>query len=144
MSFDARCFWRASRAAIHRGHSSQRVGRDQPALAIASRSQHALGDPAADRPLGHGQAIRGRGHGHGRLRLFVIRLTGATGQPVAVPSSTGHVYARTAWSADRSWLFYQGPGGRMWAYQASSGKVRASSTPCCSYTVMAAFPSGRR
>jgi len=88
---------------------------------------------AAARPLGHGQG-----------RLFVIRLTGATGRPVAVPSSTAHIYPRTAWSADRSWLFYQGPGRHMWAYQISSGKIRASSTPCCSYAVMAAFPSARR
>ncbi len=88
---------------------------------------------AATRPLGHGQD-----------RLYVIRLTGATRRPMAVPSSAAHLNPRTAWSADRSWLFYQGPGGRMWAYQASSGKVRASSTPCCSYTVMAALPSGRR
>jgi len=88
---------------------------------------------AATRPLGHGQD-----------RLYVIRLTGATRRPMAVPSSAARLNPRTAWSADRSWLFYQGPGGRMWAYQASSGKVRASSTPCCSYTVMAAFPSGRR
>ena len=88
---------------------------------------------AATQPLGHGQD-----------RLYVIRLTGATRLPMAVPSSAAHLNPRTAWSADRSWLFYQGPGRRMWAYQASSGKVRASSTPCCSYTVMAAFPSGRR
>jgi hypothetical protein len=88
---------------------------------------------AATRPPGQGQA-----------RLFVIRLTGAAARPVAVPLSTAHIYARTAWSANRSWLFYQGPRGRMWAYQISSGKIRASSTPCCSYTVMAAFPSGRR
>ncbi len=88
---------------------------------------------AATRPLGHRQH-----------RLFVIRLTGATGRPVAVPSSTAHIYPRTAWSADGSWLFYQGPGRRMWAYQISSGKIRASSTPCCSYTVMVAFPSARR
>ena len=88
---------------------------------------------AATQPLGHGQD-----------RLYVIRLTGATRRPMAVPSSAAHLNPRTAWSADRSWLFYQGPGRRMWAHQASSGKVRASSTPCCSYTVMAAFPSGRR
>jgi len=88
---------------------------------------------AATRPLGHRQH-----------RLFVIRLTGTTGRPVAVPSSTGHAYPRTAWSADGSWLFYQGPGRHMWAYQISSGKIRASSTPCCSYAVMVAFPSGRR
>jgi hypothetical protein len=88
---------------------------------------------AATRPLGHGQD-----------RLYVMRLTGATGRPLPVPSSAAIVYARTAWSADGSWLFYQGPDRRMWAYQASSGKIRASSTPCCSYTVMAAFPSSRR
>jgi len=82
--------------------------------------------------------------GQRQHRLFVIRLTGATGRPVAVPSSTVRMYPQTAWSADRSWLFYQGPGGHMWAYQVSSGKIRASSTPCCSYAVMAAFPSGRR
>ena len=82
--------------------------------------------------------------GQRQYRLFVIRLTGATGRPVAVPSSTGHIYPRTAWSADGSWLFYQGPGRHMWAYQVSTGKTRASSTPCCFYVVMAAFPSGHR
>jgi hypothetical protein len=82
--------------------------------------------------------------GQGQDRLFVIRLTGAVGRPVAVPSSTAHIYAATAWSASRSWLFYQGQGRHMWAYQISSGKIRASGTPCCSYTVMAAFPSARR
>jgi hypothetical protein len=88
---------------------------------------------AATRPLGHGHD-----------RLFVMRLTGATGPPLAVPSSAAVLYPRTAWSADGSWLFYQGPRGRLWAYQVSGGKVGASSTPCCPYTVMAAFPSGRR
>jgi hypothetical protein len=87
---------------------------------------------AATRPLGKG-----------RDRLYVMRLAGASG-PVAVPSSAATVYANTAWSADSSWLFYQGPHRRMWAYQVSSRKIRASSTRCCSYTVMAAFPSGRR
>jgi hypothetical protein len=87
---------------------------------------------AAMRPLGNGQD-----------RLFVMRLAGATGRPLPVPSSAAVLYARTAWSADGSWLFYQGPGGRMWAYQVSSGKARASRTPCCPYTVMIAFPSRR-
>ena len=88
---------------------------------------------AATRPLG-------KGHD----RLFVTRLASATGRPMAVPSSAAILNARTAWSADGSWLIYQGPGQRMWAYQVSSGNVRASSTPCCSYTVMAAFPSSHR
>jgi hypothetical protein len=88
---------------------------------------------AATRPLGQGQD-----------RLFVMRLTGGTRRALAVPSSTARLWARTAWSATGSWLFYQGPRGRMWAEQVSSGKIRASSTPCCPYTVMVAFPSGRR
>jgi hypothetical protein len=88
---------------------------------------------AATRPLGQGQD-----------RLFVIPLTGATRRPVAVPSSTARLWPRTAWSATGSWLFYQGPSGHMWADQVSSGKIRAASTPCCPYTVMVAFPSGRR
>jgi hypothetical protein len=88
---------------------------------------------AATRPLGNGQD-----------RLFVMRLAGATGLPLPVPSSAANLYPRTAWSADGSWLFYQGPGRRMWAYQVSSGKARASGTPCCPYTVMVAFPSSRR
>jgi hypothetical protein len=85
---------------------------------------------AAMRPLGKGQD-----------RLFVIRLASATGTPLPVPSSAAILYARTAWAAGGSWLIYQGPGQRMWAYQVSTGKTRASSTPCCSYTVMTAFPS---
>jgi len=82
--------------------------------------------------------------GRGQDRLYVMRLGGAGGAPRAVPASAAVLYPRTAWSADGSWLFYQGPGGHLWAYQASSGRVRASATPCCGYTVMAAFPSARR
>jgi hypothetical protein len=88
---------------------------------------------AATRPLGQGHD-----------RLYVMRLTGATSRSMAVPSSAAVLNPSTAWSADGSWLFYQGPRSRLWAYQASSGQVRASTTPCCAYTVMAAFPSGRR
>jgi hypothetical protein len=87
---------------------------------------------AATRPLGKG-----------RDRLYVMRLADAS-RPVAVPSSAATLGANTAWSADSSWLFYQGPDKHLWAYQVSSRKTRASSTPCCSYTVMAAFPSVRR
>jgi len=82
--------------------------------------------------------------GRGQDRLFVLRLGGIGGAPRAVPSSTAVLIPRTAWSADGSWLFYQGPGGHLWAYQASSGRVRASGASCCGYTVMAAFPSARR
>jgi hypothetical protein len=88
---------------------------------------------AATRPLGKGQD-----------RLYVMRITGATGRLMAVPASAARLDPSMAWSADGSWLFYQGPRERMWAYQASSGHVRGSTTSCCPYTVMAAFPSGRR
>jgi hypothetical protein len=74
----------------------------------------------------------------------VLRLVGTGGALHAVPASDAVLYPRTAWSADGSWLFYQGPGGHLWAYQASSGRVRASGASCCGYTVMAAFPSARR
>ena len=86
---------------------------------------------AATRPLGQG-----------RVRLFVMRLTTGTHRPVQVPSSAAHLFARTAWSAHGSWLFYQGPGAHLWAYQVTSGKVAASGTACCQFTVMVAYPSG--
>jgi hypothetical protein len=77
-------------------------------------------------------------HGQGRVRLYVMPITSASGRARAVPSSAAYLFARTAWSAKGSWLLYQGPGGHLWAYQVTSGKTRASSTPCCQYTVMAA------
>ena len=81
--------------------------------------------------------------GRGQDRLYLIRLDSTGGPPRAVPSSAAVLVPRTAWSEDGSWLFYQGPGGRLWAYRASNGQVRASRTPCCGYAVMAAFPSAR-
>ena len=80
--------------------------------------------------------------GQGRVRLYVLPVTGPSAQPAAVPSSAADLFARTAWSAKGSWLLYQGPGGHLWAYQATSGAVRASSTACCRYTVMVAAPAG--
>jgi hypothetical protein len=77
----------------------------------------------------------------GRVRLYVMRIVGPSSQAVPVPSSTAYLFARTAWSANDTWLLYQGPGGHLWAYQMTSGQTRASSTPCCQYTVMAAVPS---
>ena len=84
-------------------------------------------------------AIRPRGAG--QVRLYVIRIAGPSRQAIPVPSSAAYLFARTAWSADDTWLLYQGPGGHLWAYQVTSGQPRASSTPCCRYTVMAAAPS---
>jgi hypothetical protein len=82
-----------------------------------------------------------RPQGQGRVRLYLMRITSPSGQPRAVPSSAAYLFARTAWSANGSWLLYQGPGGHLWADQVASGAIRASSTPCCQYTVMVAAPS---
>jgi len=94
---------------------------------------------------GDGQMIAAyaatRPRGAGRVRLYVMRIAGRAGRAMPVPSSAADLFARTAWSANDSWLLYQGPGGHLWAYQVASGQTRASSTPCCQYTVMAAMPS---
>jgi hypothetical protein len=82
-----------------------------------------------------------RPQGQGRVRLYLMPVTNPSGRPTAVPSSAAYLFARTAWSTKGSWLLYQGPGGHLWAYQVTSGKTRASSTPCCQYTVMVAAPS---
>jgi hypothetical protein len=80
----------------------------------------------------------------GLARVFVVHLTGRHRQATAVPSSAAFLLSVTAWSPDGSWLFYQGPGQRMWAYQVTTGRVRSSSTPCCQYAVMGTVksPSG--
>jgi hypothetical protein len=79
----------------------------------------------------------------GRTRVFVLHLTGPARQPQAVPSSTAFLLSVTAWSPDGSWLFYQGPGRHLWAYQLATGHVRSSRTPCCQYQVMAAIGTRR-
>jgi hypothetical protein len=82
-----------------------------------------------------------RPHGAGQVRLYVMRIADPARRAVLVPSSAAYLFARTAWSAKDTWLLYQGPGGHLWAYQVTSGQTRASSTPCCRYTVLAAAPS---
>src|ERR1022692_1785636 len=79
----------------------------------------------------------------GSQRLYVIGLSGPRPRLTPVPSAA-LVDASTAWSARGAWLLYQGPGGHLWAYQVTTGKVRSSSTPCCQYAVMATInrPSG--
>jgi hypothetical protein len=81
--------------------------------------------------------------GQGSERLYVIGLSGPRPRLTPVPSAA-LVDASAVWSAQGSWLLYQGPGQRMWAYQATTGRVRSSSTPCCQYAVMATInrPSG--
>jgi hypothetical protein len=82
-----------------------------------------------------------RPQGAGQVRLYVMRIAGPSRRAIPVPSSAAYLFARTAWSADDAWLLHQGPGGHLWAYQVTSGQTRASSTPCCQYTVMATVPS---
>jgi hypothetical protein len=76
----------------------------------------------------------------GSERLYVIGLRGARPRLTPVPSAA-LVDASTAWSVDGSWLLYQGPGRRMWAYQVTTRRARSSSTPCCQYAVMATVKS---
>jgi hypothetical protein len=75
----------------------------------------------------------------GRVGLYVIHL-GSSGRVTAVPKSASLLPAATAWSANGSWLLYQGHGRHLWAYQVATGKVRTSSTPCCQYAVLATAP----
>ncbi len=82
-----------------------------------------------------------RPQGAGQVRLYVMRIAAPSRRAIPVPSSAAYLFARTAWSANDIWLLHQGPGGHLWAYQVTSGQTRASSTPCCRYTVMAAAPS---
>ncbi len=77
----------------------------------------------------------------GFARVFVLHLTGPQAQATAVPSSAAFLLSVTTWSARGSWLFYQGPGQHMWAYQAITGQVRSSRTTCCQYAIMAAISS---
>jgi hypothetical protein len=80
----------------------------------------------------------------GIARVFILHLTGRDTQATAVPSSAAFLLSVTAWSPDGSWLFYQGPGEQMWAYQVTTGQARSSTTTCCQYDVMATIknPSG--
>jgi hypothetical protein len=77
----------------------------------------------------------------GTARLFILHLTGRDTQATAVPSSAAFLLSVTAWSPDSSWLFYQGPGQKMWAYQVTTAQARSSTTTCCQYAVMATISS---
>jgi hypothetical protein len=79
--------------------------------------------------------------GRGVARTFVLHLTGRHRRATSVPSSAAFLLSVTAWSDSGSWLFYQGPGQHMWAYQVRTGKVRSSMTPCCQYAVMSIVQS---
>ena len=77
----------------------------------------------------------------GIARVFILHLTGPDTRAVPVPSSAAFLLSVTAWSPDSSWLFYQGPGEHMWAYQVTTGQARSSTTTCCQYAVMASLRS---
>lgn len=78
---------------------------------------------------------------NGIARVFILHLTGSDNRPAAVPSSAAFLLAVTAWSPDSSWLFYQGSGQHLWAYDVRTRQARSSSTPCCQYAVMASINS---
>jgi hypothetical protein len=80
---------------------------------------------------------------HGdRGRLYTLQLNSRHPRPRAVPRSASFVQMRVAWSVRGGWVFFQGPRGYMWAYQPQTGNLRASRTPCCQVTVMAAVQIG--
>ena len=75
--------------------------------------------------------------GRGIARVYVLRLARAGAKAKRVPSSAAFLLSEMAWSHGSSWLFYQGPGGHLWAYQPATGLVRSSQVPCCNYEVLA-------
>jgi hypothetical protein len=77
-------------------------------------------------------------------RVYILHLTGPDTRATAVPSSAAFLLSVTAWSPDSSWLFYQGPGQHLWAYQVTTGQARSSITTCCQYAVMATINSPGR
>src|SRR6266567_4396749 len=79
----------------------------------------------------------------GRGRLYVVRTRGRRHRPIPVPDSAGPALTKLAWSVHGDWLFYQGPGARLWAFQVRTGQVRSSAFPCCQYGVMYPFASAR-
>lgn len=76
----------------------------------------------------------------GRTRLFVLRLTRKS-KPTPVPLSTARLDARTAWSPDSAWLFYQGPGERLRALETATARIHPLAVRCCQYTAMVAIRS---
>ena len=61
----------------------------------------------------------------GIVRQYILHLTGRTAQTTLVPSSAAFLLAVTAWSPDSLWLFYQGPGQHLWAYQMRTRQARS-------------------
>jgi hypothetical protein len=90
-------------------------------------------------------AIRAPGARDGHL--YVVRLDGIHPRLLRVPRAAGLLLSCLTWSPRGSWLFYPGPGSRLWAFQATTGQVRSSRLPTChdAGTVIAyPTPSGTR
>lgn len=67
--------------------------------------------------------------GDGKVRLFVLRLGQANAQPLAVPRSDAPGYAISTWSTSL-WLFYEGPGGTVQAFQPATSQSANLGIPC--------------
>jgi hypothetical protein len=77
---------------------------------------------------------------NGRTRLFLLRLApGSSRTPV--PLSSARLYARTAWSPNGVWLFYQGPGVGLRALDTRRGRTYDIGFRCCQYSAMVAIRS---
>jgi hypothetical protein len=76
----------------------------------------------------------------GRTRLFILRLT-HNSKPTPVPMSIARLYARTAWSPDSAWLFYQGPNARLRALETATARTYPLAVRCCQHTAMVAIRS---
>jgi hypothetical protein len=54
-------------------------------------------------------------------RLYIVQLSSRRPRPRVVPRSASFVRMRVAWSIRGGWVFFQGPGGYLWAYQPQTG-----------------------
>jgi hypothetical protein len=77
--------------------------------------------------------------GDGTVQLFVLRLGHPGAAPLAVPRSAAPGYAVSTWSAS-SWLFYEGPRGKVWAFQPATGRSANLGIPCRQCMAMASVP----
>ncbi|MGN6795528.1 MAG: hypothetical protein ACTHJW_24310 [Streptosporangiaceae bacterium] len=74
--------------------------------------------------------------------LYVVRLDGTRPRVIRVPHAAGLLLSCFTWSPRGSWLFYSGAGSRLWAYQATTGKVRSSQLATCSDAgIVIAYPT---
>jgi len=103
---------------------------DYPALAVnaIAPGNRLLAAPAAVAPARDGT-----------VRLFVLRLGHPDAAPLAVPRSAAPGFAVWTWSAS-SWLFYQGPGGKAWAFQPNTGQSADLRIPCHPCMAMVSVP----